>query len=127
MYSSGCMLSQSLAESKATHAKSLRGRATRVQGRTAAKGVQHFGMTKIIEFEVIIPILQDAKTIEIEYGPLYGRSQTDGQKHWKMFKYKESNQMLKKDKLSIARYTIHYRDIQKYTAKYYDSLWSTPE
>ena len=42
----------------------------------------------------------------------------------KMFKYKDSNQMLEEDKLSIGRYTVHYSDIQKYTAKYYDSLWS---
>ena len=46
------------------------------------------------------------------------------EKHWKMFKYKDSNQMLEEDKLGIGRYTIHYSDIQKYTAKYYDSLWS---
>ena len=75
-------------------------------------------------FKVIIPILQQAKKIEIEYGPLYGRSKEDEEKHWKMFKYKDSNQMLEEDKLSIGRYTVHYSDIQKYTAKYYDSLWS---
>ena len=75
-------------------------------------------------FKVIIPILQQAKKIEIEYGPLYGRSKVVEEKHWKMFKYKDSNQMLEEDKLGIGRYTIHYSDIQKYTAKYYDSLWS---
>jgi hypothetical protein len=76
------------------------------------------------KFDVIIPLLEQAEKIEIEFGPLFGRSNKDKNNN-KFFKFHDgSNNMKNADKLKVAKTTITYDDIREHTAKYFDYLWN---